>query len=458
MTIAVSLGGLPGSPRLAYVMDVLCERYGWVWAYAKTIDPAAGTRVPGETVALHYACTSTYDRSAGLGVRAHGLLSAPRGSAAVEVEWGSFRGVPCPTRDDPIAGVFYALALLGDYRDRPTDAHGRLPAATHPLYVAGLGRVPVADRLLGALAQSLWHAGGREGAPPLRPEASAATSDIDAPRALAGKSVLRRASSLVRGFASVARERGAADRLAIERALRHWRGESDPFDNFAYMHAAAASRGLPEDFFTLVGYGTRLDPGWRRRHPAWGRFWRKLPAAARLGIHPSYYASERPGLTAAETAALRAATGRPVVASRQHFLRFQLPDTFRELIACGIREDHSVMWADADGFRAGTARSFLWYDVRREEVTDLRLFPPHAMDVTARYYRGLSPAQAVASWSALAAEARASGTGLRCIWHNSNLGPWYGWGPWRAAYEAALDLSTFTEAAQPGGPRGALGN
>ena len=446
MRLGIRLLTAHRGPRLAYVMDVLTERYGWSWGYGSQggVPP-----VPTADVTLVYGRVA--DRpvgaeSASVDIEAaRGILDAASGHTGPSPVWGHFAGVPCPAGADPLAGAFYCLGLLGDYGPRATDGHGRLPAATHPLYLRGLADVPVADRLLHALARALWQAAGLAGGPRPLPEASAATSDIDAPRALAHKPLLKRGTALARGVFGALRRPAPTVGDALGDVRDYLRGRADPFDTFAYMHHAAAARGLREDFFTLVGYGTRLDPGWRQGHPAWAAFWRKLPQTARLGIHPSYRASERPGLLRREVEHLRAVTGRPVVISRQHFLRLRIPDTFRALIACGIREDHSFMWADAEGFRAGTARSFRWYDLEREEATALRLFPPHAMDVTARYYGGLSPKQAIATWTRLAHEAEASGTALRCIWHNANLGPWHGWGPWREAYEASLDLSVIRE-------------
>ena len=428
------------SPRLEYVLDELCAHYGWVWTYRRE------GQSPGTAAELYYGAVRTdaptHQRGV-VNIQADGLLDAAPGGTSQSPQWGMYDGVACPTGKDPLSGAFYCLALLGDYADRPVDRHGRLPASNHPLVLRGVSRVPIADRLLHALAARLWRAGGEGGAPALLQEGSSASSDIDAPRALNGKPLPKRVTSLARGLISEVRAPHGSAPPAGSRWLDYVRGRADPFDTFAYMHAAAAARGLREDFFTLVGYGTRLDPGWPPGHGAWEGFWRKLPPASRLGIHPSYYASERPELLHREVRHLRSVIGRAVTTSRQHFLRLRIPDTFRALLDVGITEDHSLMWADADGFRAGTARSFLWYDIQHETVTPLRLFPPHAMDVTARYYEGLSPKQAVASWAALAAEARASGTALRCIWHNSNLGPWYGWWPWRAAYEASLDLSVI---------------
>lgn len=375
-------------------------------------------------------------------VRPHGLLEAAPGASGCALAWASYRGATCPTGADPLAGIFFCLSLLSEYADGETDAHGRPLSRAHPLVARGLAGVPVADRLAAAVARELWCAGGGQAAPALQPEPGVATSDVDAPAALANKSRLRRVAAVAR--AALATRGRFRDAPWSPRTVAAWlRGRDDPFDTFAYMHAAARSRGLREDVFTLTGYGTRLDPGFPAGDPAWPPFWRRLPPGVRLGIHPSYRTAERPELIPTEVAALREGIEREIAISRQHFLRLRLPTTFRTLIECGIREDHSLMWPDRHGFRAGTARSFRWYDLRRETATGLLLVPPHAMDVTARYYAGLGPGEAAAAWAALAAECRRSGVGLRCIWHNSNLGPWYGWWPWRRAYEASLDLSVI---------------
>ena len=43
-----------------------------------------------------------------------------------------------------------------------------------------------------------------------------------------------------------------------------------------------------------------------------------------------------------------------------------------------------IQWAirDEPGFRAGIARSFRFYDIIEDKITDLRIFPFQVMDVT----------------------------------------------------------------------------
>ena len=98
-------------PRVAYVMDVLSERYDWTWRYDG--DGAGGS--DGD-VALSYlrAAAAPGGRSPGvLSLTPAGRwLDAPPGATGGAPDWGAYGGVPCPTGDDPLAGVFYCLRPL----------------------------------------------------------------------------------------------------------------------------------------------------------------------------------------------------------------------------------------------------------------------------------------------------------------------------------------------------------
>ena len=73
--------------------------------------------------------------------------------------------------------------------------------------------------------------------------------------------------------------------------------------------------------------------------------------------------------------------------SRQHFIRLQLPHTYRILESLSITDDFSMGYASELGFRAGTGRSFLWYDLEKEVCSELRVHPFCFMDATAHYYK-----------------------------------------------------------------------
>ena len=432
---------LAGSPRLAYVLDTLTEWAGWTWAWeqARPGEPGAGPHgVREKVVRLDYRAEP--GRPAPREVRtvflsAEGSLAA--GATLGEAAWGDYAGVPCPRGADPLAGAFELLALAAEYRDLPRDLHKRLPADAYPHAARGHAGTPLADRLLGALARRLLEAAGEptpaDGAP-FRQQPTRSTLDVDDARYALGRGPRRWLGHAYRSLAH-------ADLAHIRHALASLApGARDPYDTFGLLGQLHRARELRAQLFVLPGYGTRLDPNLPLLSPTLRAVVAEAAAWADIHLHPSYRAADDPGLLRRELDSWRDFAGASPEAVRMHFLRARIPTTYRILEALGVRHDYSAAWADRTGFRCGTARAFRWYDLQAERSTQLRLHPPHAMDVTLRNYMRLSPREACEELAALAGEAARSRSGLHLIWHNTNLGPAQGWSAWREVYACALDL------------------
>ncbi|MCB0811494.1 MAG: hypothetical protein KDB96_19625, partial [Flavobacteriales bacterium] len=140
-----------------------------------------------------------------------------------------------------------------------------------------------------------------------------------------------------------------------------------------------------------------------------------------VGLHPSYASSGEAGRTAREKHRLEAETSSPVTVSRQHFLRLQVPDTFRELEQLGIREEHSLGFADRPGFRCGTCTPFPWYDVERERETSLVCWPFQVMDSALAYRMGLTPEEAAEEALRVAGLVREVNGTFVSVWHERFL-------------------------------------
>ena len=68
---------------------------------------------------------------------------------------------------------------------------------------------------------------------------------------------------------------------------------------------------------------------------------------------------------------LEAVADKRIIHSRQHYLRFNLPHTFRRLIEAGIQKEFSMGYGTINGFRASVCSSFYWYDLEKEQCTSL---------------------------------------------------------------------------------------
>lgn len=151
-----------------------------------------------------------------------------------------------------------------------------------------------------------------------------------------------------------------------------------------------------------------------------------------IGIHPSYLSSEQQNILNGEIDLLRSVIG-PVHKSRQHYLRYRLPDTFRQLIARGIRQDYSLCPHEGLGGRTGIAHPYTWYDFPAERETELELIPAVVMDRSLQQYLKLNPAAAFGQTCAVIDTLRAQGGHFVLILHNetfSESGEWKGWLRW----------------------------
>ena len=98
-----------------------------------------------------------------------------------------------------------------------------------------------------------------------------------------------------------------------------------------------------------------------------------------------------------------------------------LPETYEALIKAGITDDHSMGYASAAGFRAGIASPYKFYNLRKEQETDLIIHPFAFMDTTLEDYLGLNPDEYVKAVSPVIDEVKAVNATLVGIWHNYAL-------------------------------------
>lgn len=414
-------------PRLRYILKVAAEELGW--RIQLFIDRAKWRAAPTD-YRVSFAATATDDRC--LCYQPHPLLSG-RPPAAGDLVVTPAAGLPTffPTPGgayDPLACAFYAIVRYEEYAPFTADAHGRFPAAaSHARRHGYLGR-PVVRLWLRDWAARLRAHYPTLPAPRTPDWTVRPTYDIDLLWAWRHRGW--------RGLAAGVRDLG---RGHFRRAWDRFAPGADPFDTIALLQSLHLRQRLQPTFFWLLS--DRRDRHDVNPYPipeAQRAVMRQLAAAHTVGLHPSYRTVDNAELIRTEAARFAEAVGRAPRHARQHFLRLRLPDTYRALRDAGITHDHTMGYADAIGWRAGTNRPFRWYDLEREEETGLTVHPFAAMDVTLKNYLGLDAAGAQRAVRDLAAAVRPLGGEFALLWHNSSFSAAYGWAGWWAAYADLL--------------------
>lgn len=330
---------------------------------------------------------------------------------------------------DLLGSLFFMLTRYEEYvQPDEQDVHGRFPAAASIAARQGWLEWPLLDvyvHILIATAQLAW--------PRLELNATdgqrvRVSHDIDHPssgmlwlgaqrfRVLAGDLVRRRDPGLAlrRARAFAARGNGLPS--------------ADPFNTFDFLMSASEDAGVRSTFFFLPNGGTPPDGSSYRLEDPWAD--PLLNDIARrghaIGLHASYASFLDAPRIATEWSTLAQACadlpeGVLQPAIRQHFLRWRASATWVAQEEAGLLFDETLGFADAIGYRAGTARTFRAYDLEHGRPLAIRVRPLHVMDATLVHYLAIGEDEALGRIGELASRTRRFGGELSLLWHNSSL-------------------------------------
>ncbi len=204
----------------------------------------------------------------------------------------------------------------------------------------------------------------------------------------------------------------------------------DPFDTFEELISLQKQYGITTTFFFLVGDYTTYDKNISSSNSKLKSLIKSIADYADVGLHPSYFTMKNEALLKKEKLRLENILNRPVLKSRQHYLRLDMPETYQNLINLEVQEDYTMGYAAYYGFRASTCTPFYFYDLDYEIQTPLKIYPFAVMDGTLRDYLELSNKRAYEVIIRLAREVKKVEGTFITLFHNdtvSNTGRWRRW-------------------------------
>ena len=410
------------SARIQYTFDFIFKMRGVEYILVESID----TFNDFQGAKLNYSKQKCSD---GISFTPSGLLNET-GIWNGNLDKVKIESVDCLSfngNKDLVASVFYVLTRMEEYNCYSYDDHDRFPFSHSILKKYEWVEQAVCDRWASYIIVDLLKVEVVKSKVEIIP-----TFDIDNTYAFKLKSGKRRALSKLKDVVKL-----DAKRITKRKSVEN--GEKDPYDTFDKIIEVGKQFSGVKVFWLTASEGSkdRNVPIGNIQHR---KLIKRVAQSVEVNIHPSYGSFLNASQVMSERDGLESITGSSIVRSRQHFLRFQLPKSYRDLIDAGIRNDYSMGFAENVGFRSGTARAHNWFDLERNEVTELTLHPFAYMDGTLLEYMSLTPEESKRRIQKLYAEIQNFGGDFIFLWHNETIGEYGKWKGWSQVLDFTLNL------------------
>lgn len=352
----------------------------------------------------------------------------------------AFFATPGDFHFDILAASFYLLSRYEEYLPHEKDEYGRYAHTNSLAFKEGFLQQPLVNLWMEAFKKAL-----QQKFPDIqfcRGHFKCALSyDIDIAYSYLDKGFVRTAGGFARSIWQWHWQE------VKERWLVLRRKKKDPYDCFEWLDALHLYCRLKPYFFFLVAqHASQYDKNTSTN----SRLLQDLVAyyanSYKVGLHPSWQSGEQEELLREEMEWLEVMADKKIIHSRQHYIRFTMPQTFRRLIKAGIKKDFSMGYGSINGFRASVCSSFAWYDLEEEKTTSLMLFPFCYMDANSLYEQKDSPGQAYNELLKYYEEVKRLKGIFISVWHNSILGTDKTFAGWRDMFELFMKETVYWDA------------
>lgn len=316
---------------------------------------------------------------------------------------------------DVVAAAFWFLSRYEEYVTTARDEHGRFQCA-HSIAPTAMYDQPLVNRWFEEIAGVILTAiGAPQPKLPLAGKSTVClTHDVDVMRKYRGMRGVKRALS------NMVTAKGAAGNEESRRAAMVLAGvQRDPYDSFDDLFTLKEKIRAPSTFFLMGGGKAPLDGDYKLDDPQLRELLIRIRGMNdEVGVHPSYESFTSEKIISAEKQAVQKAFGEDVQGTRQHYLRFKAPETWRAAAAAKLRYDSSMGFADRAGFRCGWSGCFYPFDVIAREKLPIIEVPIVLMDVTLPNYEKVTSEHALERLASLLDASAARGGAFVLLWHN----------------------------------------
>jgi len=329
---------------------------------------------------------------------------------------------------DIFSFTFYLLSRYEEYLPHKKDQYNRFQGTESIAYQFGFLQKPLVDIHILKFAKKL-----KETIPELKFEPKQpqyiATYDIDNAYSYKHKGIIRSLGGLLKTLLRLDMKE-LAERILVLSNIK-----SDPFDTYKYIETLQHKYLLKTYYFILFSEKGKYDRGLNPKNKSFCKLLKQLDANGEAGIHPSFASASDKKKLKTEIEKLSSLLQKKMTFCRSHFLLLNFPETYRNYIANGIREDYTLGYVDQAGFRASTCKPFYFFDLSANKETKLRLYPLTYMERTLQNYMELSEDEGLILVKRLMDSVKSVSGTFISLWHNETLGK----KEYKRFYEKSLD-------------------
>ncbi len=310
-------------------------------------------------------------------------LLLEQGISDLEVKVQDWDGIPCffavgensSLPFDIFAASFYLLSRYEEYLPHVKDEEGRFQASESLAFQEGFLELPVIDiwavRFRKILKEKFPNYVFQE-------REFSANSVITVTEAFCyrKKGIVRVVLGLLVDLLQL-RPKHVLHRLQVMLKFR-----KDPYDVYSRLIRLLKKHKVEMKFMFQVSDFSTYDRNINHNRLELQSLIKSVADYAEVGLQPGYYANMKFKVLKEEKQRLEDIMKRPVVSGINNHYNLLLPDSYNHMVELEFKNDYSMGYPEAIGFRAGTCTPFLFYDLNFEITTPL-LLHPYALSIGA---------------------------------------------------------------------------
>ena len=433
------------APEIEYAFDLLLSPYA-TWYEVVPLDKLGEYSTDGDII-ISYGKTPI--PSSHIHIYQSPFFNEPFVPAGIGAFWAeppapsTFAGAFWPAGSNITDILALSFSMVTRYEETVSDAHdayGRFPASTSIAYRNGFLDIPEVNVFIELLWSRLQELGVEK--KPIWPDgkefATCLTHDVDVIRRFRFPRVL------VAIGASLVRRHSPKEAIEITTDyLRVLLGGKCSADSFDYIVDSEQALGVIPTFYFMASNSRwyRAEETIQRRDVAEVAK-RMKQLGCEVGLHGSYDSYDDQLMAIGERNRIANLIGdnqSKSFGSRQHYLRWSNPYTWRIAENLGVLYDSTLGYPEQVGFRCGMCLPFKPFDLRRRRVMDLWELPLTVMDSTLMDYRGLTPEEGYEETIRLIEEVKKVNGVAVLLWHNNSLCDKGRWKGWKETYRRVLE-------------------